>query len=94
MRKLKGGWFILLNLLVGAWSVFLLVIGLYMEVLPLLMGTISLIFGLAIVFLVYPIYPDGMDRGGDLGWLVFSTKSAPRCSVWPSSSPASSRAFT
>ena len=77
MRKLKGGWSVLLNLLVGAWSLFLLVTALYMALHPLLMGAISLIFGLAIVFLVYPVHPKGMDRGGALGALIFGSKRTP-----------------
>ncbi|MFO7709311.1 MAG: hypothetical protein R6V84_14165, partial [Desulfobacterales bacterium] len=60
MRKLKGGWNVLLCLLIGLWSAFLLVTALYMALHPLLMGAISLIFGLSIVFMVYPIYPGGL----------------------------------
>jgi TRAP transporter 4TM/12TM fusion protein len=77
MRKLKGGWNVLLCLLIGLWSAFLLVTALYMALHPLLMGAISLIFGLSIVFLVYPIYPGGLDRGGVLGGLVFGSKNTP-----------------
>jgi TRAP transporter 4TM/12TM fusion protein len=77
MRNFKGGWSVLLNLLVGAWSLFLLITALYMALHPLLMGAISLIFGLAIVFMVYPVHPGGLERGGTLGALVFGSKSAP-----------------
>lgn len=77
MRKLTGGWAKLLNVLVAGWSVFLLVTALYMALHPLLMGAISLIFGLAIVFLVYPLHPGKLEATGVLGLLLFGTKRTP-----------------
>ncbi|MEJ5359504.1 MAG: TRAP transporter fused permease subunit [Desulfobacterales bacterium] len=77
MRKLKGGWGQLLNVLVAGWSLFLLVTALYMALHPLLMGAISLIFGLAIVFLVYPLHPGRLEAKGGLGTLLFGTKTSP-----------------
>ncbi len=77
MRKLTGGWAKLLHMLVAGWSLFLLVTALYMALHPLLMGAISLIFGLAIVFLVYPLHPGKLDAKGGLGLLLFGSKRAP-----------------
>jgi len=77
MRKLTGGWAKLLNVLVAGWSLFLLVTALYMALHPLLMGAISLIFGLAIVFLVYPLHPGKLEAKGGWGLLLFGSKRAP-----------------
>lgn len=77
MRNLKGGWSILLNLLVALWSAFLLFTALTVALHPLLQGAISLSFGLAIVFLVYPVFAGGLSRGGLVGTLLLGTQSTP-----------------
>ncbi len=77
MRNLKGGWGKLLNVLVAGWSLFLLVTALYMALHPLLMGAISLIFGLSIVFLVYPLHPGKLQSKSGLGLLLFGSKESP-----------------
>ncbi len=77
MRKLKGGWGKLLNVLVAGWSLFLMLTALYMALHPLLMGAISLIFGLSIVFLVYPVHPGKLETKSSLGLLLFGSKESP-----------------
>jgi len=54
MRELRGFWKLILNVLVGAWGLFILYTALLYALHPLLQGGISLSIGLAIVFLVYP----------------------------------------
>jgi len=44
---------------------------------PLLQGTISLSFGLAIVFLIYPMHAGSLGRGGTAGRLIFGSNHAP-----------------
>jgi TRAP transporter 4TM/12TM fusion protein len=77
MRNLTGIWSIFLNLLVGVWSVFLMFTALTVALHPLLQGTISLSFGLAIVFLVYPIHSGSLGKGGTAGNLLFGSDHAP-----------------
>ncbi len=55
MRELSRGWKILASILVGCWSIFLLYTALTIALHPLLQGGVSLAFGLALVFLLYPI---------------------------------------
>jgi TRAP transporter 4TM/12TM fusion protein len=55
MRKLTGFWMVVAGLLAGAWGGFLLFTALTVSLHPLLQGGISLSFGLALVFLVYPL---------------------------------------
>ncbi len=55
MRDLTGGWKVFAAILVGCWSIFLLYTALTIALHPLLQGGISLSFGLALVFLLYPI---------------------------------------
>ena len=67
----------MLNLLVAAWSAFLLYTALTVALHPLLQGAISLSFGMAIVFLAYPIAPFRPGRGGIFESLVFGSDHSP-----------------
>lgn len=55
MRNLKGGWKWFASLLVAGWAGFLLYTALTIALHPLFQGAISLSFGLALVFLLYPL---------------------------------------
>lgn len=77
MRNLTGIWSIFLNLLVAVWSIFLMFTALTVALHPLLQGTISLSFGLAIVFLVYPVHSGSLGRGGTAGKLFFGSNNTP-----------------
>ena len=55
MRQLSGFWKFVISILVAMWSVFLLYTALTVALHPVLQGSISLSFGLAAVFLVYPV---------------------------------------
>lgn len=54
MRELKGGWKLIVCVLVLLWGLFILYTSLLHALHPLLQGGISLSIGLAIVFLIYP----------------------------------------
>ncbi len=55
MRNLGGFWKVLTGILAGAWGIFLIYTSLTVALHPLLQGGISLSFGLALVFLAYPL---------------------------------------
>jgi TRAP transporter 4TM/12TM fusion protein len=55
MRELTGAWKGIASVLVGCWSIFLVYTALTVALHPLLQGGVSLAFGLALVFLVYPL---------------------------------------
>jgi len=55
MRELTGIWKKISAGLVGSWSIFLIYTALTVSLHPLLQGGISLAFGLALVFLLYPL---------------------------------------
>lgn len=55
MRELEGGWKWVCGFLVGCWSIFLIYTALTVALHPLLQGGVSLAFGLALVFLLYPL---------------------------------------
>jgi TRAP transporter 4TM/12TM fusion protein len=55
MRELTGAWKVIAAILVGCWSIFLVYTALTIALHPLLQGGVSLSFGLALVFLLYPL---------------------------------------
>lgn len=55
MRELTGVWKGISAVLIGTWSIFLVYTALTVALHPLLQGGISLAFGLALVFLLYPL---------------------------------------
>jgi TRAP transporter 4TM/12TM fusion protein len=85
MRNLVGNWKILVGILAGLWSLFLVYTALTIAFHPILMGSISLSFGMAIVFLVYPHSKKviwSTSREGDYQpdiWdkLIYGTSSGP-----------------
>lgn len=60
MRELRGAWKALVGLLVAFWSFFLIYTALTVALHPVLQGSISLSFGLALVFLLYPLNRRGL----------------------------------
>lgn len=82
MRNLGGFWKLLTGILAGAWGVFLIYTSLTVALHPLLQGGISLSFGLALVFLAYPLTKktlaeDQKGHSGFLRLLIFGSKTAP-----------------
>ncbi|UCE33063.1 MAG: TRAP transporter fused permease subunit [Deltaproteobacteria bacterium] len=78
MRQVTGIWIIIVGVLVAAWSAFLLYTALTVALHPVLQGSISLSFGLAVVFLMYPISKKMMkEAGGPLRVLLFGSESSP-----------------
>lgn len=61
MRELTGGWKIFASVLIGCWSIFLVYTALTIALHPLLQGGVSLTFGLALVFLLYPLDKKGLS---------------------------------
>lgn len=55
MRELTGTWKVIAVIMVGCWSIFLVYTALTIALHPLLQGGVSLSFGLALVFLLYPL---------------------------------------
>lgn len=64
MRELTGGWKILAAILIGSWSIFLVYTALTIALHPLLQGGVSLSFGLALVFLLYPYGKKALSAEG------------------------------
>lgn len=62
MRELTGIWKVVAGVLVGVWSTFLLYTALTVAWHPVLQGSISLSFGLVLVFLAYPIHSTVLTR--------------------------------
>lgn len=54
MRTLEGWSKICVAIMAGVWSIFLVYTAITIALHPILQGSISLSFGLAIVFLMYP----------------------------------------
>ncbi len=78
MRQLTGVIKIIVSILIGAWSVFLLFTALTVSFHPVLQGTISLSFGLALVFLLYPLSKDRVENSSILArLLIFGTEQIP-----------------
>ena len=78
MRELTGIWKICVGILAGVWSAFLVYTALTVALHPVLQGSISLSFGLAIVFLVYPTSAERAQRArGAMKSLIFGSHSAP-----------------
>ncbi len=79
MRELKGFPKVIAAILVALWSVFLIYTALTIPLHSLLQGGISLAFGLALVFLLYPLSKKRMsDSGGT--WarrLIYGTRNSP-----------------
>lgn len=55
MRSLAGIWKVITGIIAGVWGIFILYTSLTVALHPLLQGGISLSFGLALVFLAYPL---------------------------------------
>ncbi len=78
MRQLTGFWKIAVSILVAVWSAFLLYTALTVALHPVLQGSISLSFGLAIVFLSYPLSSAMARRAkGAMRVLLFGSESSP-----------------
>lgn len=78
MRELAGGWKIFVGIMAGIWSAFLVYTALTVALHPILQGSISLSFGLAIVFLAYPLSSKkSANAEGGLKTLVYGSTSAP-----------------
>jgi len=78
MRQLTGLWKVVVSVLAGVWSAFLLYTALTVALHPVLQGSISLSFGLAIVFLVYPLSPTrSKEPEGALKTLIFGSETSP-----------------
>jgi TRAP transporter 4TM/12TM fusion protein len=78
MRELSGFWRYAVGVLVAVWSVFLLYTALTVALHPVLQGSISLSFGLAIVFLAYPLSPGRTKTArGAARLLLFGSENAP-----------------
>ncbi|MDZ4165636.1 MAG: TRAP transporter fused permease subunit, partial [Smithellaceae bacterium] len=79
MRELTGFWKVVTGILIGIWSVFLVYTALTLPLHSLLQGGISLAFGLALVFILYPLN-ESRSRSATGTWadkLVFGTKNTP-----------------
>lgn len=79
MRELKGISKLITAFLVALWSLFLIYTALTIPLHSLLQGGISLSFGLALVFLLYPISNKRVagDGGTWAGRLIYGTKNSP-----------------
>lgn len=82
MRNLGGFWKLLAGVLAGVWGIFLIYTSLTVALHPLLQGGISLSFGLALVFLAYPLTKKTLreehkGHPGFLRLLIFGSKTAP-----------------
>ncbi|MFQ3573434.1 MAG: TRAP transporter fused permease subunit [Thermodesulfovibrionales bacterium] len=82
MRTLKGIWKIVAGIIAGVWGIFILYTSLTVALHPLLQGGISLSFGLALVFMAYPIKKSVLkdpppSYPSILKYLVFGTKESP-----------------
>ena len=78
MRDLRGFWKYAVGVLIALWSAFLLFTALTVALHPVLQGSISLSFGLAIVFLAYPLSPGRSKTARGAGRvLIFGSENAP-----------------
>lgn len=79
MRELTGSWKIISAILVGCWSIFLIYTALTIALHPLLQGGISLAFGLALVFLLYPFDKNKISETHTsfIGRFFYGTKNSP-----------------
>ena len=78
MREVRGVWKIVIGVLAGVWSAFLLYTALTVSLHPVLQGSISLSFGLAIVFLAYPLSSKRTRNAkGAVKTLFFGSETSP-----------------
>ena len=81
MRNLTGLWKVVTGIIAGVWGIFILYTSLKYALHPLLQGGISLSFGLALVFLAYPIKKSVLKNEDKkptiLDYLIFGTKTSP-----------------
>jgi TRAP transporter 4TM/12TM fusion protein len=79
MRTLKGGWKGICAILVGCWSIFLIYTALTVALHPLLQGGVSLAFGLALVFLLYPFDKDKISDNSTSfkNKIIYGTRNSP-----------------
>ncbi|MCX8027145.1 MAG: TRAP transporter fused permease subunit [Thermodesulfovibrionales bacterium] len=82
MRSLTGIWKIIAGIIAGVWGIFILYTSLTVALHPLLQGGISLSFGLALVFIAYPLTKSVLkdpppSHSSILRFLVFGTKKSP-----------------
>jgi TRAP transporter 4TM/12TM fusion protein len=61
MRDLTGAWKVIAAMMIACWSIFLVYTALTIALHPLLQGGVSLSFGLALVFLLYPLGKKGLS---------------------------------
>ena len=79
MRELTGAWKGISAVLAGAWVIFIGYAALTVAFHPLLQGGISLAFGLALVFLLYPVDQKRLSSG-DPSWrsrIIYGTRNSP-----------------
>jgi TRAP transporter 4TM/12TM fusion protein len=80
MRQLEGAWKIVAGILAGVWGGFLIYTSLTVALHPLLQGGISLSFGLALVFLAYPLSKKGLTNANEsqvMRVLFFGSEKSP-----------------
>lgn len=79
MRELTGVWKVIAGVLVGVWSAFLLYTALTVAWHPVLQGSISLAFGLVLVYIAYPIHSTVITREASSGAFrfLFGSSHAP-----------------
>ncbi len=79
MRELTGVWKVIAGVLVGVWSAFLLYTALTVAWHPVLQGSISLAFGLVLVYIAYPIHSTVITREASSGAVrfLFGSSRAP-----------------
>jgi len=79
MRELIGIWRIIAGILVAVWSTFLVYTALTVAMHPVLQGSISLSFGLAIVFLAFPVIKGRIssEKSSTLDILIFGKGNNP-----------------
>lgn len=82
MRQFKGFWYAVSGVLAAAWGIFLVYTALTVALHPLLQGGISLSFGLALVFLAYPMTKKTLSgehprHGAVSAFLLFGSKHSP-----------------
>lgn len=79
MRELTGVWKVIAAIMIACWSIFLVYTALTIALHPLLQGGISLTFGLALVFLLYPLDKKHLpEKGTSLrDKFFYGTKNSP-----------------
>ncbi|MBI2882029.1 MAG: TRAP transporter fused permease subunit [Candidatus Tectomicrobia bacterium] len=79
MRDLAGVWKWVAGICVAVWSLFLVYTALTVAFHPVLQGSISLAFGLVLVFIAYPVHPAVQSRasGSPAGRFLLGTPRGP-----------------